>query len=97
MMNLKETLKKLHKKFPTMTLDELFDVVDCYTEEIKIYSQSPITPNPYKYYTTEPFSLKDWTTTCDYPKNSAADQILKLNGGITYDNNSNHTSRSSTR
>ena len=87
-MNLKETLKKLHKKFPTMTLDELFDVVDCYVEEIKIYSQSPIISNPYKYYTTtDPFH-KDWTVTCDYPKGSVADQISKLNGGITYDNNS---------
>lgn len=85
-MNLKETLKKIHKKFPTMTLDELFDIVDCYVEEFKIdYSQSPIISNPYKYYTTDPFP-KDWTT-CDYPKDSVADQIAnKLNGGITYAN-----------
>lgn len=98
MMNLKETLKKLHKKFPTMTLDELFDVIDCYVEEIKIYSQSPIISNPYKYY-TDTFP-KDWTITCDYPyvKDSAANQISnKLNGGITYDNNSTCTSRTSTR
>lgn len=94
MMNLKETLKKLHKKFPTMTLDELFDVADCYVEEIKIYSQSPIISNPYKYYTTDPF-LKDWTVTCDYPKGSAADQISKLNGGITYDTNSRYASGTS--
>lgn len=99
MLNLKETLKNLHKKFPNLTLDELFDIVDCYSEEIKIYSQSPIIYNPYKNYTVEPFSLKDWTVTCTYPypKDSAANQISKLNGGITYDNNSNHTSRSSTR
>ena len=31
-MNVKETLKKLHKKFPMMGLDELFDVLDCYVE-----------------------------------------------------------------
>lgn len=85
-MNLKETLKKLHKKFPNLTLDELFDIVDCYTEKIKIYSQSPIIHNPYKNY-TDTFP-KDWTVTCDYPKGSAADQISKLNGGIIYDNNS---------
>lgn len=95
MMNLKETLKKLHKKFPNLTLDELFDVADCYVEEIKIYSQSPIIPNPYKYYTTDPFH-KDWTITCDYPKGSAADQISnKLNGGITYDTNSRYASGTS--
>lgn len=95
MLNLKETLKKLHKKFPTMTIDELFDVADCYVEEFKIYSQSPIIPNPYKYYTTDPFP-KDWTITCNYPKGSAADQISnKLNGGITYDTDSRYASGTS--
>ena len=34
-MNVKETLKKLHKKFPLMSLDELFEILDCYVEEIK--------------------------------------------------------------
>lgn len=36
MMNVKETLKRLHKKFPMMGLDELFDVLDCYIEEYTI-------------------------------------------------------------
>lgn len=35
-MNVKETLKRLHKKFPMMGLDELFDVLDCYVEEARI-------------------------------------------------------------
>ena len=35
-MNTKETLKRLHKKFPMMGLDELFDILDCYVEEYKI-------------------------------------------------------------
>ena len=34
MMNVKETLKRLHKKFPMMGLDELFDILDCYVEEV---------------------------------------------------------------
>ena len=38
-MNVKETLKRLHKKFPMMGLDELFDVLDCYIEE---YTQPKI-------------------------------------------------------
>ena len=93
-MNLKETLKKLHKKFPTMTLDELFDVADCYVEEISIYTYSTNIPNPYKNY-SDTFP-KDWTTTCTYPKGSAADQISnKLNGGITYDSNSRYASGTS--
>lgn len=32
-MNSKETLKRLHKRFPLMTLDELFDILDCYVEQ----------------------------------------------------------------
>lgn len=86
MMNLKETLKNLHKKFPNLTLDELFDIVDCYVEEVKIHSHTPIIYNPTKNY-TDTFP-KDWTVTCNYPKGSMADQISKLNGGITYDDNS---------
>lgn len=31
-MNTKETLKRLHKKFPMMGLDELFEILDCYVE-----------------------------------------------------------------
>ena len=37
-MNSKETLKKLHKRFPLMTLDELFDILDCYVETPSIAS-----------------------------------------------------------
>lgn len=88
MLNLKITLKNLHKKFPNLSLDELFDIVDCYVEEIVI-------SNPYKDYIKDTFP-KDWTTTCDYPKGSVADQISKLNGGITYAN-STHTSGTSIR
>lgn len=33
MVNTKQTLKNLHKKFPMMSLDELFEVLDCYVEE----------------------------------------------------------------
>ena len=36
MLNVKQTLKNLHKKFPMMGLDELFDVLDCYIEEYTI-------------------------------------------------------------
>ena len=41
MINVKETLKKLHKKFPMMGLDELFDVLDCYVEEFTLTSAEP--------------------------------------------------------
>lgn len=31
-LDVKQTLKKLHKKFPTMNLDDLFEILDCYVE-----------------------------------------------------------------
>ena len=31
-MNVKETLKRLHKRLPTLSLDELFELLDCYVE-----------------------------------------------------------------
>ena len=43
MLNSKETLKKLHKKFPHLSLDDLFDILDCYVEEYNFFS------NPYNY------------------------------------------------
>ena len=32
-MNVKETLKRLHKRLPTLSLDELFELLDCYVEQ----------------------------------------------------------------
>lgn len=54
-MNTKETLKRLHKKFPMMGLDELFEVLDCYVEEYKFtdlktwYSTEPIKTNGVEF------------------------------------------------
>lgn len=45
MLNTKQTLKNLHKKFPMMSLDELFEVLDCYVEE--------------SYFTTNPGTWSD--------------------------------------
>lgn len=48
MLNTKETLKKLHTKFPLLTLDELFDILDCYVEEINIkWDTETITTYPW--------------------------------------------------
>ena len=33
MMNVKETLRRLHKRLPTLGLDELFELLDCYVEQ----------------------------------------------------------------
>ena len=61
MMNVKETLKKLHKKFPMMGLDELFDILDCYVEEVD-FSRTISTWEPSKIiYSTD-------KTTSETPK-----------------------------
>lgn len=41
MMNVKETLKRLHKRLPTLSLDELFELLDCYVEELKLSNTIP--------------------------------------------------------
>ena len=48
MLNTKETLKKLHTKFPLLTLDELFDILDCYVENSNItWDTGTITSYPW--------------------------------------------------
>lgn len=34
MIDSKLTLSKLHSKFPNLTLDDLFEILDCYTEVV---------------------------------------------------------------
>lgn len=47
MMDVKRTLRALHKKFPLMSLDELFTILDCYVEELSLTS----TNIPQVWYT----------------------------------------------
>lgn len=56
MLNSKETLKKLHKRFPQLSLDELFDALDCYVEEYNFLNK------PYWYETNTDFRIKDAST-----------------------------------
>lgn len=52
MMNVKETLKRLHKRLPTLSLDELFELLDCYVEEFKLSNPFPTwEPNKIWYST----------------------------------------------
>lgn len=50
MINSKETLKRLHKKFPLMSLDELFEILDCVVEEYLFKSE------PSKNISTQPWN-----------------------------------------
>ena len=51
MMNVKETLKRLHKKLPTLSLDDLFDVLDCYVEQNALSTFPTWEPNKIWYST----------------------------------------------
>lgn len=55
MLNSKETLKKLHKRFPQLSLDELFDALDCYVEEYNFFTK------PY-WYETDSYKIKTHNT-----------------------------------
>jgi hypothetical protein len=53
MMNVKETLKRLHKRLPTLSLDELFELLDCYVEQFD-FSKTISTWEPNKlWYSTD--------------------------------------------
>lgn len=43
MMNVKETLRKLHKKYPRLSLEDLFGMLDCYVEQVDYCKSNPIT------------------------------------------------------
>ena len=54
MMNVKETLKRLHKRLPTLSLDELFELLDCYVEEVKLSNPFPTwEPSRKIWYSTD--------------------------------------------
>ena len=55
-MDAKLTLKRLHERFPEMTLDDLFAVLEC-IEETPVYQ-------PYTIGTTR---YPDYTVTCSSP------------------------------
>ena len=51
MMNVKETLKRLHKRLPTLSLDELFELLDCYVEQSTLSTFPNWEPNKVWYST----------------------------------------------
>ena len=53
MMNVKETLKRLHKKLPTLSLDDLFDVLDCYVEQSTLSTFPTWEPLSKIWYSTD--------------------------------------------
>lgn len=76
MINTKETLKKLHSKFPLLSLDDLFGILDCYVEENCLWTKD-ITwssePKPGTAIKTSPYSTN---ITCNEDLNS--NQIIAV-------------------
>lgn len=75
MLNSKETLKKLHKRFPLIPLDELFDILDCYVE-------TPPTPNWWDkvYYHTY---TNNTTIKPSKPENCLITKINYTDGAVS--------------
>ena len=59
MINVKETLKRLHKKLPTLSLDDLFDVLDCYVEQSTLSTFPTWEPNKIWYSTDKTTSVNE--------------------------------------
>ena len=59
MMNVKETLKRLHKKFPLMSLDELFEILDCYVEQSTLSTFPSWEPAKVWYSTDKSTSVNE--------------------------------------
>lgn len=70
MINTKATLKKLHSKFPILSLDDLFEILDCYVEENCLWTRD-ITwssePKPSDAIKTAPYTTN---ITCNTDLNS---------------------------
>ena len=59
MMNVKETLKRLHKRLPTLSLDELFELLDCYVEHSTLATFPNWEPSKVWYSTDKTTSVSE--------------------------------------
>lgn len=87
MINTKETLKKLHAKFPLLSLDDLFAILDCYVEERCLWNKD-ITwssePKPETLVKTSPYTTnitcnEDISTSKIVAVRDCMDSVLKAN------------------
>jgi hypothetical protein len=88
MMNVKETLKRLHKRLPTLSLDELFELLDCYVEQVD-FSRTISTWEPSKvWYSTDKTNGVDETAKVTCITNKTDSGIYTIanctDGKITY-------------
>lgn len=90
MMNVKETLKRLHKRLPTLSLDELFELLDCYVEYDNItsdwlnYKKSPFEPIKVWYSTDKTNGVGEKATCITNNTDSGITIANCTNGKIEY-------------
>lgn len=84
MINTKATLKKLHSKFPLLTLDDLFDILDCYVEENCLWTKD-ITwsnePKPETVIKTSPY-ITNVSSNTDINSNKITAVRYDADGGL---------------
>lgn len=78
MINSKETLKRLHKKFPLMSLDELFEILDCVVEE-SFFKYEPSKDSPFKTWTGDNILYDN--------KITSSDSVIRTYSGDLYESN----------
>ena len=84
-MNVKETLKRLHRRLPTLSLDELFELLDCYVEEVD-FSRTISTWEPSKIWYSTDKTTSETPINCITSKNAdtAIYTIANTDGKLKY-------------
>ena len=81
MMNVKETLKRLHRRLPTLSLDELFELLDCYVEELKLSSTIPTWEPNKLWYSTDKITCNKKDTNANTLTSISDGKIAYYDGG----------------
>ena len=84
MMNVKETLKRLHKRLPTLSLDELFELLDCYVEQSTLSTFPNWELNKVWYSTDKTTSVNEVPTINSVTSSNADPGIYTVNTNLPH-------------
>jgi hypothetical protein len=85
MMNVKETLKRLHKRLPTLSLDELFELLDCYVEEFNLSfkpDNQVLWKEPSPWHNTVTYNTVKSDPNCNLTTSCTDGKIKYYDGGV---------------
>ena len=80
-MNVKETLKRLHKRLPTLSLDELFELLDCYVEQNTLSTFPTWEPPSKIWYSTDKVTCSEKGSDIYIATNNCTDGKIKFYDG----------------